>query len=517
MKRLSVWLLSMAYTLALTAQNQTSITSFFEKTDVFFQDYTAHNSVRYQALYHDPSALSELLDQIEETETATLSPQEAKSFYINAYNLLVIKTVVQYYPIASPQEVVEFWDEIQHSIGGKAYTLEGLEAYIWKKYRDPLLHFALCKGAVGVASITNFAYRPESLSTQLKQRAIAALNNPQWVTYNRSDQTLILPKLFQQHRTDFGPEWLSFINLYRVDKISEEIHVSYSNEDWQLNSYHAPPEFLTKKQAKRADRKNSKHQYNFSSQVITLPKGVSEFNSFNSLYTAGIGSRESGSRNTYFNSYFTAYYGVTGKLDIGINVLFRAFRERDLFTTSPFQTLTFERTPKLNGRAAARNSYHADWGLSHLGVQARYAPFKNLNLSIEHGVLLPLQNLPYENTVDQSVYAITQLYYTHPLSSKTQLFFALTYWQPIKINQTFKFQPPLLRCFFNYFATPRFSLYATSMYLVEWGVGARYMLTPKFEVQAMYSYYLPIPGLYDLLVPNAKSINTYNVGLRYRL
>lgn len=517
MKRLSLWLLSMVYTLALTAQNETSIASFFEKADVFFQDYAAHNSIRYQALYHNPTSLSELLDQIKEIETTTLSPQEAKAFYINTYNLLVIKTVVQHYPIASPQEVVDFWDEIQHSIGGKAYTLEGLEAYIWKQYQDPLLHFVLCKGAVGGAPIANFAYHPKLLSTQLKQRAIAVLNNPQWVAYNSLNQTLVLPNLFRQYRADFGPELLSFINLYRVDKIAEVAHLTYSNEDWQLNSYHAPPEFLTKKQAKKADRRTSKNEYSSLSQVITLSKGVAEFTNFNSLYTAGIGSRESGSRNTYFNSYFTAYYGVTGKLDIGINVLFRASRERDPFTTSPFQALTFERTPKLNGQAVARNSYYADWGLTHLGVQARYAPFKNLNLSIEHGVLLPIQNLPYENTVDQSVYAITQLYYIHALSSKTQLFFALTYWQPIKINETFRFQPPLLRCFFNYFATPRFSLYATSMYLVEWGVGARYMLTPKFEVQAMCSYYIPIPGLYDLLAPGAREIHTYNIGFRYRL
>jgi len=94
---------------------------------------------------------------------------------------------------------------------------------------------------------------------------------------------------------------------------------------------------------------------------------------------------------------------------------------------------------------------------------------------------------------------------------------ALTFWQPIRPGETFNFQPPLLRGFLNYFVTPRFTLYATTMYFLEWGVGVKYLLTPKLEVQAMYSYYIPIPGLYDIISPGANTIMTYNLGLRYRI
>ena len=168
-------------------------------------------------------------------------------------------------------------------------------------------------------------------------------------------------------------------------------------------------------------------------------------------------------------------------------------------------------------RTPTGSSRYADFGLSHMGFQARFAPFKNINLSFEQGFMLPIRNLPKGNTVDESIYSVTQVYYIHPISSQLQLFLAFTYWQGFRPGEPFSMQIPLLRGFLNYFATPRLSFYATTMYFLEWGVGAKYLLTPKFEIQFMYSYYVPVKGIYDLLAPGATSIMTYNMGLRYRI
>ncbi|MGH1338196.1 MAG: DUF547 domain-containing protein [Aureispira sp.] len=477
---------------------------FFDKANRFFTTYAQHNAVKYQELYHNSQELTVLVDQIKHTSLADLSVEEQKAFYINAYNLLVIKTVVEHYPIASPNEIVDFWDGISHEVAGEKVTLEQLKQQILEKYKDPKLHFVLNDGSMASAPIANFAYQPAQLEEQLKQRVIGAVNNPQWIQYESIAEDLSLPLFFERYEDAFTPTIIDFLNTYRVEAIKKTVHITYQNENWALNSYESTSSALGKK------KKRVTGAYASLAQVVTLPKGVGEIMDFNSIYSVGIGNKEVGSRSTYFNSYFTAFYGVTGKLDLGVILLFRASRERDPFNTSPFAVLGMDRTP-------VGSSRYADFGLAHMGFQARFAPFKNINLSFEQGFMLPIRNLPKGNTVDESIYSVTQIYYIHPISSQLQLFLAFTYWQGFRPGEKFNMQIPLLRGFLNYFATPRLSFYATSMYFLEWGVGAKYLLTPKFEIQFMYSYYIPVKGVYDLLAPGATSIMTYNMGLRYRI
>jgi hypothetical protein len=513
MKALLIGLLFSCLLFANELTAQTAV--FFDQANRFFATYAQHNVVKYQALYHHHhKELDDLVAMIKTMPVDKLSSTEQKAFYINAYNLLVIDNIVQHYPIASPNEIVEFWDEITYKVAGTPTTLEALERYILGNYQDARLHFVLVNGSVAAAPIANYAYQPDQLETQLKQRVIKVVNNPQWIYYHRETKQLKLPLLFKRYKHSFTPSVVEFLNAYRVEPIDADVSIVYTNEDWTLNSYESGFASVNKKKKK----KEAAGGYANLAQVITLPKGQAEFINFNSIYTVGIGTKNLGSRNTYFNSYNTAFYGLTGKLDIGVSFLFRSSRERDDFSASPFEVMSMERTPLYTaGRATANSSLYADYGLSHMGLHVRFAPFKNLNLSFEQGLMLPIQNLPKDNTVDQSIYSVTQMYYIHPISSKSQLFFALTYWQGIRAGEQFRFQLPLLRGFFNYFVTPRLSLYATSVYFLEWGGGARYLLTPNFEIQFMYSAYLPIEGVYDLLSPGATSINTYNVGLRYRL
>lgn len=505
MKQLVIIFIFLFFTMS-TAKAQ-DIDVFFEQSNAFFSKYAQHNNVQYKILHQDHKELDVLVKSIATVNLTTVDPQTQKAFLINAYNLLVINTVVAHYPIASPNEVVTFWDEIEQEVGGKQYTLETLKEYILSNFKDPLLYFVLVDGSMSGASIVDYAYQSANLESQLEDRAIAFMNDSKRIQYNAEGNEMVLPRIFKTNRLDFGASMIDFLNKYRVKKINTEVQLKYSNYDWRLNSYSDNTNTVLKKKKKKVG-------YSPSAQVITLPKNSVELMIFNSLYSVNYGDKNFGSRNSYYNGYFSAFYGVTGKLDVGVTFLLRSSRENDAFNASPFKTFEFERTP-LNPNPRTSGVY-ADWGLSHVGLNVRFAPFKNINLSFEQGVMLPIQNLPRENTVDNSLYSITQVYYSHSFTAKTQLFLALTFWQPIRPGETFQFQPPLLRGFLNYFITQRFSVFATTMYFLEWGVGVKYMLTPKLEIQAMYSYYLPIPGIYDVISPGANTIMTYNLGLRYR-
>lgn len=502
MKKISMCILLFLLFYIPTIRAQ-SLDAFFEESNVFFEKYAHHNSVQYKELIKNPQTLDGLVDKIENASLEAATDLEKEAFFINAYNLLVIKNVVTYYPIASPNEIVEFWDETEHKLAGKKYTLDALKAKILEQFGDPLLHFVLVNGSVSAAPIANFAYQPNMLDQQLKSRTIETLNNPKYINYNNISEEVLIPRMFKTYKTSFKPTVKAFINEYRVEKISENTKIKYANEDWTLNAYYkdiVPP--VIKK------NKNKKITYRSNQEIITLSKNSGELIFFNNIYTINYGDKDSGTRNSYFNSFLSAYYGVSGKFDIGVNLFFRSSVENDQYDASPFETLKFNRRPLSSG-------VYSDWGLSHIGVQARFAPFKNINLTFEQNVLLPIRNLPNGNTVDESIYSIFNVFYIHPFSSKVQLLLFLSYWQPFEVNKEIKFRPPLLRANLSYFVTSRFFVYVTTMYLVEWGLGVKYMLTPKLEVQAMYSYFIPIPGLYDIVSPGAGTIMTYNLGFRY--
>ena len=70
------------------------------------------------------------------------------AFYINAYNVYVIKSIVDLYPIKSVMKVKGFFKERKHPIAGKKMTLDALEnALIRKEFKEARIHFVLVCGA----------------------------------------------------------------------------------------------------------------------------------------------------------------------------------------------------------------------------------------------------------------------------------------------------------------------------------------------------------------------------------
>lgn len=503
MKRRFIYIVGLFFINILVTKGQ-DLKTFWTTADAFLETYAQKGSVQYKVLEKEPQALDDLVKTIGTIDISQASKTEQKAFYINAYNLLVIQGVVQHFPVASPNEVIDFWEGIEYTVANKQYVLDALKAFILAEYADARLHFVLVNGTASAAPIADFAYRPAELDNQLDQQVIAAVNSNKFIQWDKTYNVVILPRMFKRYAKDFGSSVVTYINEYRVQKMADDVQIKYANEDWGLNDYYENIEFVL------ASKRKKTHS---PAYFITLPKNSLELILFNSLFTVTYGDATLGTRSSYYNGFFSANYGITGRLDVGINFLLRSSRERDPYSSSPFRVFEFERNVPSRSRTSTA---YADWGVSHIGFQVRFAPFKKISLTLEQGFLFPIQGLPTDNTVDNSFYNITQAYYIHMFSSKLQLMLVFTYWQPFRFNGEFNIQPPMLRGFLNYFVTPRVSLFATSMYFVEWGVGVRVMLTPKFEIQGMYSYFLPIPGVQELFSGGSSSIMTYNMGLRYR-
>jgi len=217
-----------------------TLDDFFEKADDFFQTHVENGSVDYKDIHKNPESLHKLYRMISNVDLTNKSDAEIKAFYINAYNLLVIKQVVERYPIDNPLNVDGFFDQFKHTVAGKSLTLDELEkGTLYKKYPDPRIHFVVVCAAKGCPKIIDTAYKPETLDSQLKKKTISTLNRGYFIRVYDQRDLVEVSKIFEWYQDDFLKEnksILEFINKYRKEKIPSTYKVDYYEYDWSLNS-----------------------------------------------------------------------------------------------------------------------------------------------------------------------------------------------------------------------------------------------------------------------------------------
>lgn len=81
---------------------------FFIRCNTFFQHNVVSGLVDYSSIKENPTELYTISKIIAETNLSEMSDIETKAFYINAYNILVINTIINYYPIKSVNEIQDF-------------------------------------------------------------------------------------------------------------------------------------------------------------------------------------------------------------------------------------------------------------------------------------------------------------------------------------------------------------------------------------------------------------------------
>ncbi len=212
---------------------------FLDAVDAFLATHVRAGGVDYAAIQKQPAALDALLKTIAETNRAALAPADDKAFLVNAYNILVIKTVVDRLPLASPLDDAGFFNKAAYPVAGATLTLDDLEKKtLYVAYPDARLHFALVCAARGCPELIPEAYRGATLDAQLDRQTRHAMTSPQIVQYDSGSKTAQLSELFTWYAADFTRNHasvLAFINAYRATPIPDGATVTALPYDWKLN------------------------------------------------------------------------------------------------------------------------------------------------------------------------------------------------------------------------------------------------------------------------------------------
>ncbi|MCH7500820.1 MAG: DUF547 domain-containing protein [Nitrospinae bacterium] len=205
------------------------------------------HGVRYSDLKKDP-AYSKLIHDLK-----TFSPSKLKSakdklcFWINVYNIMAVKMVLDHYPVDSIKDAgggsKSVWKKTAGVVGGKEVTLHEIEHEILRKMGDPRIHAAIVCASVSCPDLRKEAYTKERLDQQLDDQLKRFLaNKGKGLQTNHKDGRILLSKIFDWFEDDFEPKGgvLPFLARYAPEPDRSllkngDADVSYLDYNWDLN------------------------------------------------------------------------------------------------------------------------------------------------------------------------------------------------------------------------------------------------------------------------------------------
>lgn len=213
--------------------------------DALLKTYVNAGSVRYKTWKKNPADLARLDAYITQLGSATLtgaSRNERLAFYINAYNAITLKTVLDAYPVTSIKKISGAWSRVAWRVAGKQVSLNNIEHDIVRpEFQDARIHFALVCAAKDCPPLQSRAYTAAGIDSELTHVTKIFLRSTK---VDVAHKRLVVSSLFKWYGEDFVKNEGSvtaFVAKYRADSAEAAAlragrwSVSYADYDWSLN------------------------------------------------------------------------------------------------------------------------------------------------------------------------------------------------------------------------------------------------------------------------------------------
>ncbi len=142
--------------------------------------YVRDGYVYYAALKAERTNLDSYVASLDLSpdQLARLGDADTRAFWLNAYNALVLRTVINAYPIrgrvadypeSSVVQIPGGFDRIRHHVAGQVLTLDEIETTVIAGFGDARMLLALGRGAIGSGRLRSEVYRGARLEEQLDE------------------------------------------------------------------------------------------------------------------------------------------------------------------------------------------------------------------------------------------------------------------------------------------------------------------------------------------------------------
>lgn len=213
-------------------------------------------NVAYAALKADRERFDTYVGQLAEASPAShpdLFPtrDHEMAYWINAYNALAIRAVLDAYPTESITDIMAAhgaFNRLKFPVGGQPMTLDDIEkGTLLKQWPDtPEIHWAVTCASMGCPGLDREAWTADQLPERLQAEGRAYLDSDRGVQIDTKAGVVRLAKYFDWYGDDFGDDHLGYVRPFlseqrraRLDALDDP-SIEYLEYDWRLNDQGAP-------------------------------------------------------------------------------------------------------------------------------------------------------------------------------------------------------------------------------------------------------------------------------------
>lgn len=208
------------------------------------------NRMRYgRVKAKDRQALDTYIRSLEATTVSALNREEQKAYWINLYNSLTVKVILDHYPVKSIRDIDISpgilsdgpWRAKLLLVEGEKVSLDDIEHRILRSiWKDNRVHYAVNCASIGCPNLQPEAFTASSTEGLLEKGAREYVNQSRGVRVEGG--RLYLSSIYNWFEVDFGGSRKGVIEHIRwyadevlsaaLDKVGEKPSYGY---DWTLN------------------------------------------------------------------------------------------------------------------------------------------------------------------------------------------------------------------------------------------------------------------------------------------
>jgi len=206
------FLIALLLTLAVAAPRAQESRAGAKPFDAILDTYVRDGMVYYRALKAERGRLDALVNQLAAASLDGAPRDEQLAFWLNAYNAIVLRTVVDHYPIQgtaktypphSIRQIPGAFDKTVHRVAGRSLTLDQIEQTVLAEFHDPRVYFAIGRGAIGGGRLRSEAFAAGTVEAQLAEAASECVNRSQCIQIDRGNNKVAVSPIFSWREKDF--------------------------------------------------------------------------------------------------------------------------------------------------------------------------------------------------------------------------------------------------------------------------------------------------------------------------
>ncbi len=198
--------------------------------------------------YKDLANAPELDNAVKEIEG--ISPEhfadsnQKLAFWINAYNLLILKSIINHYPLKEHSALIRDLSLRKFIIGGQTIAVDDIRTTKISSLisaNDPRPIFLVCGGTLGYPKLLSHPIASETMEADMQEATDEFINRPGNVVYEPRSCTLYISQFFKWNKSLFPGSPFIYVNNQlpkkrRVDFDDFHTKTSYLGLfNWTLN------------------------------------------------------------------------------------------------------------------------------------------------------------------------------------------------------------------------------------------------------------------------------------------